>query len=313
MYAPRTTHRANGQRKQRVTLRGALCLCAVLLAATTQATLAAQNDQQPTDFIALPNRTVNIALFAARQTLDGPWQDGVQRAQGDGSANLIALRANWHFSVGEDDQYTIAPLIAISAADTHTNAGLVPPRGGDASGYSDLRLGMAFWFHRDHVNREYRMATLIVSVPTGTYNPKQAVNIGENRTKTVLSLGWMQPIGSSLVLDLVPEVAFFGDNKEFLGTNRLSQDTAYAMSATLRYKATPLIHWYTTAQVNRGGATQRNDILFSRAPDNTRLALGALLVASEKSQVQLRYARDVDIKNGSRNTGELMLRWSTIF
>jgi hypothetical protein len=85
------------------------------------------------------------------------------------------------------------------------------------------------------------------------------------------------------------------------------------MSGTLRYKATQAVHWYGTAQVNRGGATQRNGATLTGAPDNTRLALGALMFSSDKSQIQLRYARDVHIDNGSRNTGEIMLRWSTIF
>jgi hypothetical protein len=288
----------------------------LLIAAQTA--FAAQNDQQPTDFISLPNRTVNVGLFAARQMLDGRWTNGVKNPQGDGLTNLTALRANWHFSVGENDKYTIAPLVTISAADAHANASLVPLPGREASGYGDLRLGMAFWFHSDHVNREYRMVTLIVSLPTGTYNPRQAVNIGENRTKTVLSLGWMQQLGSAWVLDLVPEVAFFGDNEEYIGmnlrgTSRLSQDTAYAMSGTLRYKATQAMHLYGTAQINRGGATQLNGAAFTGAPNNTRLALGALFIATDKSQIQLRYAQDVDIQNGLRNTGEMMLRWSTVF
>jgi len=123
----------------------------------------------------------------------------------------------------------------------------------------------------------------------------------------------MQPLGSSWVLDLVPEVAYFGDNKAYLGNSRLSQDMAYAMSGTLRYKPTQAIHWYGTAQVNRGGATQRNGIALTGAPDNTRLALGALIFSSDKSQIQLRYAKDVQIENGLRNTAEIMLRWSTVF
>lgn len=286
---------------------------ALLLATVAGPVLAAQNDQQPTDFVSLPNGTSNAAIYAAWQSFDGPWKNGAQLRQGEGSSNLVALRLNKHFSVGEDGKYTIAPLMVLSASETHANASLVPIGGSKTSGLGDLRLGTAFWFHSDHVNREYVMATVIVSLPTGSYTPSQAINIGENRMKTVVSLGWMQPLSSRWVLDLVPEVAFFGDNKEYLGNSRLSQDTAYAMSGTLRYKATQAVHWYGTAQINRGGATQRNGIALTGAPDNTRLALGALMFSSDKSQIQLRYARDVHIDNGLRNTGEIMLRWSTIF
>ncbi len=288
-------------------------LIALLLAIAAGPVLAAQNDQQPTDFISLPNGTANAVIYAARQSVDEFWKNGARLRQGESSTNLVVLRLNKHFSVGDEGKYTIAPLMALSAAETVASATLVPLPGRESSGFGDLRLGTAFWFHSDHVNREYVMATLIVSLPTGSYTPTQAVNIGENRTKTVLSLGWMQPLGSAWVLDLVPEIAFFGDNKEYLGNSRLSQDTAYAMSGTLRYKATQAIHWSGTAQINRGGATQLNGAALTSAPDNTRLALGALMFNSDKSQVQLRYAKDIQIENGLRNTGEIMLRWSTTF
>lgn len=288
-------------------------LSALLLVTAAAPALAAQNDQQPTDFISLPNGTTNVTVYAAQQSYDGRWKNGIQTPSVEGSANLTLLRANRHFSIGEEGKYTIAPLILLTASETTATAASAPMLGGSASGLGDLRLGTAFWFHSDHVNREYVMATMIMSLPTGAYTPTRAINIGENRMKTVLSLGWMQALGSSWVLDLVPEVAFFGDNKEYLGNSRLSQDTAYAMSGTLRYKATQSIHWYGTAQLNRGGATQRNGSALTGAPDNTRLALGALVFSSDKSQIQLRYAKDVRIENGLRNTGEIMLRWSTVF
>lgn len=293
-------------------------LGALLVTTATGSVLAAQNDQQPTDFISLPNGTTNLAIYSARQLVDGPWKNGAQIRQGEGSTNLVALRVNRHFSLGTEGQYTIAPLMTLTAAQTHANASLVPLRGGEDAGMGDLRLGTAFWFHSDHVKREYVMGTLIVSLPTGSYTPTQAVNIGENRTKTILSLGWMQPLGSRWVLDLVPEIAFFGDNTAHIGLNRLghsrlSQDTAYAISGTLRYKTTQSIHWYGTAQMNRGGATQLNGAALTGAPDNTRLALGALVFSSDKSQIQLRYANDIEINNGVRNTGEVTLRWSTTF
>jgi hypothetical protein len=41
--------------------------------------------------------------------------------------------------------------------------------------------------------------------------------------------------------------------------------------------------------------------------------LGTLLFSADKSQIQLRYSKDVQIDNGLRNTGEIMLRWSTVF
>ncbi len=274
---------------------------------------AAQNDQLPTDLVALPDGSINVAVYASHQSLSGPWMDGSKLRPGEGSVTLGAFRINRHFVFGDNDKYSIAPVMALTTVSSEADAKLVTASGREASGFGDLRLGTVFWFHKDNVNREYANASVFFSLPTGDYEPAKAVNVGENRMKTILSMGWMQPLGSHWVLDLIPEIAFFGDNTRYLGNRRLSQDTAYAMTGMLRYKATPKLHWYTTAQLNRGGETQLDGVRRTGAPNNTRVAVGAILFGSNNHMLQLRYSRDVQIDNGYRTDGEMAVRWSTYF
>lgn len=274
---------------------------------------SAQNDQLPTDLVALPDGSINVAVYASHQSLSGPWMDGAKLRSGEGSVALGAFRINRHFAFGENKRYSIAPVLALTTASTEADATMVIPAGRESSGFGDVRLGSVFWFHKDDVNRQYANASVFFSLPTGDYDRTKAVNVGENRIKTILSMGWMQPLGSRWVLDLIPEIAFFGDNSRYLGNRRLSQDTAYAMTGMLRYKATPTLHWYTSAQINRGGETQLDGVRRTGAPDNTRLYLGAILFGSNNHMLQLRYSRDVQIENGNRNDGEMAIRWSTYF
>lgn len=273
----------------------------------------AQNDQLPTDLVALPDGSINVAVYAAHQSLAGPWMDGAKLRSGEGSTTVGALRINRHYAFGENDKYSIAPVLGLTTVSTEADARLVVPAGRESSGFGDLRLGAVFWFHKDDVNREYANASVFFSLPTGDYEPTKAVNVGENRVKTIMSMGWLRPLGSRWVLELIPEVAIFGDNTRFLGNRRLSQDVAYAMTGMLRYKATPTLHWYTSAQLNRGGETQLDGVRRTGAPDNTRLYLGTILFGSNNHMLQLRYSRDVQIENGFRNTGEMAIRWSTYF
>ncbi len=275
---------------------------------------AAQNDFQfPTDFVALSDGAVNVAAYAVRQNLSGSWREGVKLPNGEVATDLFAIRATRHFSVGDGGKYTIAPVMVMTAAEMDSSVPVHVSTGRQASGFGDLRLGSAFWFHVDRANREFGMASLLFTLPTGDYRQGQALNVSENRWKAVLSLGWMQQLGRGWVWELAPEVAFFGDNDRYLSTRRLSQDVAYAVTGTLRYRFTPAVHGYVTAQVNRGGATQVNGRPAMDAPDNTRFAVGALLFAGDGHQLQLRYARDASIQNGFRNDGELVLRWSRVF
>jgi hypothetical protein len=290
-------------------------IATLLLAIVCPFSGAAQNDFFPTDYVALPDGGLNIAAYAAHQTLTGPWANGARTAPGELTTNLLAVRVSRHFSVGEKSQYTLAPVMVLTAADTNRNTTL-SALGQPVSGFGDLRLGAAFWPYVDRANREYVLTGVFVSLPTGDYQSSQRLNIGENRIKTVLVAGWMKTLGERWVLDLAPEVAFFGDNKRYAGADTLSQDTAYALTGTARYKATPSWHWYGSAQINRGGATRREGTItgtVTGAPENTRLALGTLLFTGENSQIQLRYAQDVEISNGFRNARELVLRWSVVF
>ncbi len=275
---------------------------------------AAQSDFQfPTDFVALPDGTFNVAAYGVRQNLSGTWRGGVEHPVGGITTDAFAIRAPRHFSVGEGGKYTLAPVMVMSAADAETTVPALAATGRQASGFGDLRLGSSFWFHVDRANREFAMATLLFTLPTGDYKPGQALNVSENRWKAVFSLGWMQQLGRGWVLELAPEVAFYGDNDRYLSTRRLSQDVAYALTGTLRYRFTPDLHGYVTGQLNRGGAAQVNGRPAMDGPENTRLAAGVLWFAGGGHQLQLRYARDTHIQNGFRNDGELALRWSRAF
>jgi hypothetical protein len=287
-------------------------LIAVLLVIVPLSCDAAQSDFFPTDYVALENGQSSITGYAVRQTLGGPWKNDINLKYGEATANLFAVRATRHFSVGDQGQYTVGPVVVLSGVDASAS-GTLALTNQPVSGFGDLRLGGAFWFHVDRANREYALAALLVSLPTGDYRASQQLNVGENRVKTVLSLGWMRPLGERWVFDLAPEIAFFGDNPQYryLGSNRrLSQDIAYAVTTNLRYKFTPGWHGYVSAQANGGGATQLDGSPYLGAPDNTRLALGTLLFTSENTQVQLRYAQDLQTSNGFRNTSEFALRWS---
>ena len=286
----------------------------VLLAIFPLSAGAAQNDFFPTDYVALPDGNSNIAVYAANQTLGGPWKNDANLNYGRVKLNLFAVRASRHFSVGEQGQYTVAPVVVLSAVDASTSGSLALTNK-PVSGLGDLRLGGAFWFHVDRTNRDYALASLLVSLPTGDYSASQQLNVGENRVKTVLALGWMKTLDERWVVDLAPEIAYFGDNQQFRiagTTKRLSQDVSYALTTNLRYKFTPQWHGYATVQFNGGGATQLDGAAYLGAPQNTRVALGTLLFTGENTQIQLRYAQDLNANNGFRNDGELALRWSLL-
>lgn len=270
---------------------------------------AAVNDIYPTDFVALPSGSVNVTVYSAHQKITGPYTNGVARA-GEANANQVVLRASRVFAVGENQQYAWAPVLVMGYADINTNPTLgTILRSSNASGVGDLRIGNAFWFHIDRPNRTYGLISLFASFPTGEYNTSSALNVGENRMRYVLTAGWMQPIVGKWLIDISPEIAFYGEDDRYLGTSVRTQDTSYALTSYLRYRQSDVLQFYGGAQMNRGGATQVGGVQTTGAPDNTRLYLGTVLFTSPKQQWQLRYSKDVQIENGLRSEGEISLRY----
>lgn len=282
------------------------------------AATAAVNDTYPTDFVALPDGSLNVTVYAGHQKSSGPYSNGVRSTPGEVNINQLVVRASRIFAVGENKQYAWAPVVVLSQADVNSNATLgnsIFGRG--ANGMGDLRLGNAFWFHIDRPNRTYGLIGLFATLPTGDYDSSRILNVGENRRRYVLSAGWMQPIGGKWLMEVSPEIAVYGDNEQYLGNKTRSQDHSYALTTYLRYRQSDVWQFYGGAQINRGGAAQVSvgQLVVSRTgePDNTRLYLGAIFLASPKNQWQLRYSKDVKIENGFGSDGEISLRYLMSF
>lgn len=292
--------------------RKAAAMAGLIACALSLPAAAAVNDVFPTDYAALQDGMTSLSLYAFSQRLSGPWRDGSPSPSGQLDVRLLALRLSRSFSVGESGQYSLAPVVVLPWADGEAS-GLPLAFGKQASGQGDLRVGLTFWHHVDRVNREFSTVGVFVGLPTGDYDPNRLLNAGENRTRLVLSAGWLRHLGPRWVADIATEVAATGDNRAYLGSRVLSQDVSYAATGWLRYRITPSLHWMGGAQINRGGASYVDGTLSTGAPDNTRLSTGLLLFGADQQQWILRYSRDAAVRNGFRMENEVTLRYSVSF
>ncbi len=274
---------------------------------------AAVSDVYPTDFVALKEGVTNVTLYTAHQQGEGPYRNGSLQLKGEVGLTGAALRVSRLYEFGDERRYALAPVIVLPWSEATPNAAAARVVGNEVQGMGDLRLGTSFWFVIDRPNREYAAVTFFAILPTGQYDGRQALNIGENRYRYTLAGGWMRPLGERWVMDLAPEIAFYGANTDYPVRRVMRQDISYALTGYLRYRFTPAFQWMVGAQFNRGGATTVNGAALSGAPNNTRLSTGLLLMATPEQQWQLRVSRDVDSDNGFRLGTEVALRLNYSF
>lgn len=274
--------------------------------------MAAVNDVLPADFFPLATGTSTFSVYAYDRQFKGPYSNGNKLLDGALSSQVVALRAGHFIEVGGMPVSLVAVLPW-----SQNSVGPLPlagAMGAEARGLGDLRFGATGWLLANRESGEYLGITTLLSVPTGDYRNRQALNVGENRYKFTLNGGWIKPLGSGFIFELLPEVAWFGDNTDYVGSRTLAQKTAYALSSYLRYRATPNWQFHLGGQVNRGGETLINKVDQHNAPDNSRLMLGTTYISDDKShQWIVRVARDVELRNGFKTDSEVMLRYLKMF
>ncbi|MCB4361069.1 transporter [Quatrionicoccus australiensis] len=273
---------------------------------------AAVNDVLPADFFPLATGTTTFAVYAYNRQFSGPYSHGNKLLDGELSSQIVALRAGHFIEVAGMPVSLVAVLPWSQNAVSPTP--LARALGEEARGLGDLRFGATGWLLANRESGEYIGLTSLLFVPSGDYDSRQALNVGENRYKFTLNGGWIKPLGSGVIFELVPEVAWFGDNTDYVGGRTLKQKTAYALSSHLRYRANQNWQFHLGSQINRGGETRINAVDQHNAPDNSRAVLGTTYLTDDKShQFIFRVARDLEVKNGFKINSEIMLRYMKIF
>lgn len=272
---------------------------------------AAVNDVLPGDYYPLQPGQITLAAYAYDRELQGPYAGGYKTFDGRIDSTVLALRATRFFQVGDT---TLAGVAVLPWSDSRVSpAPLATALGDKAEGLSDLRLGLAVWLINDKATANYLGISGMLIAPTGDYDARQVLNAGENRWRYVLSAGWQKDITPRFLVELFPEIAFYGDNADYTGNHKLEQRTSHALTGYLRWRVSPAWHVHLGGQVNRGGETRINGVDQRNPANNERVMAGMSWFLPDQQQIILHIAQDTDIDNGFRTGREILLRYQKGF
>src|SRR4030095_4052187 len=111
--------------------------------------------------------------------------------------------------------------------------------------------------------------SLLVTAPTGQYDPGRLINIGTNRWTFKPEAGISQALGR-WTLEAAAGVTFFTDNAEFLGANVRSQKPLYGVQGHAIYNFNPSLWAALDATYYTGGQTSVNGALDNDLQANSR-------------------------------------------
>lgn len=185
---------------------------------------------------------------------------------------------------------------------------------GSASGAQNLALGAFFWPYANQASATYLILAGFLYPPTGSYDRRSPLNVGDNRWRGDIQIGLNKGITDRLSFDLGVDTTFFGENDQFFpGDRKLSQDPATRFQVWLNWawsrKLTTSIGWLGFV----GGRQQVNDVFNGQRTGTQRLRAAALYFVTPTLQTALEINHDVSGTGGFRQDFGAVLRLAYFF
>lgn len=253
-------------------------------------------DVDPLDYVAAPVG-VNLAILYAGSINEHT------NLGADLDANInIARFVTYKEFMG----ITVDPQILIPFGKQEIAGGAL-----EASGFADPILAATFWLVNDDKNQFG--ITPFLTVPIGTYDNNDPLNLGKNTWEGTLQAGWVHKPTENLALEIVTDVTFSTDNDDFgVMSETLTKDAAFQIQLLGSYK----LSGGTTLGVNVsrqwGGDTEVANVVTEGA-EITKASVYAQYWFTPTLQLQGKYSRDFDVENVPFETQTFQLRLLKVF
>ncbi|MBU3588339.1 transporter [Polynucleobacter sp. 31A-FELB] len=201
--------------------------------------------------------------------------------------------------------------------------GTVKPGGSIANlpsdtGIGDLSFATAIWPYANRDTRTYFAIAGYLIAPTGGYSSQQTLNLGENRFRTDLQVGFQMPITSDLDGMIAVDTMWFGGNSQCAAACRLPTNSTLSQKPLTTTQLGPIYrinqiftvgasYFYVAGGATSINNTYRNDVV------NTQRFLLSGQAHTPIGRFTLQYGRDMEIKNGSVQTRLLAVRLAKEF
>lgn len=140
--------------------------------------------------------------------------------------------------------------------------------------------------------------TLLVTAPSGQYDPTKLVNIGTNRWSFKPEVGISKAMGP-WTLEAAAGVTFFTDNDQFFGNGVRQQDPLYSIQGHAIYNFNPRLWAALDATYYTGGATTLNGKVDNDLQSNSRWGATLAYSVDRQNSIKGYYSSGVSARTGT--------------
>jgi len=203
---------------------------------------------------------------------------------------------------------------AIVPAGTLYNGRISGTELGAAAGIGDPLFSADVWLINNKATETYLAVAPYLYVPIGQYSATAPLNMGENRWKLDLQVGYYQGLGNGFALELAGDVIWYGSNDSAgNGTQTLRQDNTYQFQAWLSYAFAPT--WSTAIGYSKfwGGTEYLSGVESGNATSRDQVRLELSKFVTPTFQVLGLIQRDFNTSGGFPEDFRGTVRLTQIF
>ncbi len=288
-------------------LGGLVCL----LLTTGFARRAGAQEIEPYDFVPLPAGTnLAIGYYVYGHNTEFNLAHGPTIKDSGLEVNLgIARYVHFVDVAGHPAGFQIVQIFGSESA-----AHIDGQRLGSAFGAQNVGLSAFIWPYVNTATKTNFNVTGWIYPPTGTYDKRSPINVGDNRWRGNLQLGVSQGITDNLAFDLDFDTQFYGDNNnDFPGNRRLSQDPTYRAQLWVNWRWNPAFSTSIGYEGFFGGSQQVNGFFAGTKTEEQRIRANAALFLTPRLQTMIELNHDVKVTGGFKQDFGTTLRVVYVF
>ncbi|ALU88016.1 quinohemoprotein alcohol dehydrogenase protein [Herbaspirillum rubrisubalbicans M1] len=185
---------------------------------------------------------------------------------------------------------------------------------GQTSGVGDIILAAPFWPVNDAASRTYLGIAPYLYLPTGSYDHNRALNLGENRWKFDLQVGFVKGLTDKWYLELTGDGMVYGKNGDYGSSGATQrQKPLFQGQSYLRYQFTPAANVFVSLSQTWGGETRINGVDSNDEARERKASIGGSWFILPKTQLLMALGRDLSVENGFKENARINLRLLHVF
>lgn len=179
-----------------------------------------------------------------------------------------------------------------------------------AGSCGDPLMGLRFWPYADGEKQRFFGVTSYLQIPVGSYEAERLINIGENRWRYGINLGFMTPLSAKLGFDLISDIMWYSDNDDYTSNHfTLEQRPLWRTQLHLRYQISPVMTAAAGVIRDFGGERVIEGVSQGDKINSSKYRISLSRFISKMSLIRGEYGADLNVENGFKESSRFSLNY----